>query len=167
MQVPTTVIKLAELLAPLVSITTSTAILSYSIFLAPVLISESTHHSPVTALHQLRPYFEQGKYVFPPLSVICTALFGILAYAHPAKRLGFSIAAAGSVSILPFTSLYMIPYTNNRILDLDDEGHKDPKAVDRQEEDVKVYLAKFIRENYVRGGMFWIGGVVGLWTVLA
>ena len=152
-------------LAPTLSLTTSASILGYSFFISPLVISTASR-SPSDGLAQLRPFFEGGKYVFPPLSIVCTALWGTLAYALPRYRTPFSIAAAGAFAIIPFTSLYMIPFTNNRILELDDAAKKGDKSVDARRGEVKGLMESFAKQNIVRGGMFWVGGLVGLWAML-
>lgn len=104
------------------------------------------------------------------MAMVSTALFGALAYAQPDKMVGYSIAAVGAFGILPFTSLYMIPLTNNRILELDDKvlkGGEEKEAVEKMKGEVGRVVDDFRRENWVRAGMYWVGGVVGLWTVLA
>lgn len=105
------------------------------------------------------------------MAMVSTTLFGALAYAEPDKLVGYSIAAAGCFGILPFTSLYMIPITNNRILELDDracQGGKEGDEVEKKKgEEVARLIGDFRRENWVRAGMYWSGGVVGLWTVLS
>ena len=92
-------------------------------------------------------------------------------------RTGFVLAALGCISIIPFTAMYMIPVTNNRILELDDraKASKDGEhAVDGKgkgskegnQEEVAELFKMFIRQNLVRGGMMWLGGAIGLWTIL-
>jgi hypothetical protein len=108
-----------------------------------------------------------GKYIFPPLSLVSGALFSILAYAHPAKRGGFIGAAVGSLSILPFTSMYMIPTVNNKILAFDDRAKAGKKAeVEAKRSEVSELLERFRQQNLVRGGLFWAGGATGLYTLL-
>ena len=108
-----------------------------------------------------------GKYIFPQLSMVSGALFSVLAYAHPAKRGGFIVAAVGCLSILPFTSLYMIPTANNKILALDDKAKEGKRAeVEAKRMEVSELLERFRQQNLVRGGLFWIGGAVGLYTLL-
>lgn len=85
------------------------------------------------------------------------------------------MAIAGCISIIPFTAWYMIPVTNNRILELDDRakaatagaGTGGTAAVDKKQGEVETLLKMFARQNMVRGGMMWIGAAVGLWTVLS
>jgi hypothetical protein len=108
-----------------------------------------------------------GKYIFPPLSLVSGALFSILAYVHPLKRGGFISAAVGCLSILPFTSMYMIPTVNNKILALDDIAKAGKKAeVEAKRLEVSELLERFRQQNLVRGGLFWAGGAIGLYTLL-
>jgi hypothetical protein len=108
-----------------------------------------------------------GKYIFPPLSLVSGALFSVLAYAHPLKRGGFIGAAVGCLSILPFTSMYMIPTVNNKILAFDDKAKAGKREeVEAKRMEVSELLERFRQQNLVRGGMFWIGGAVGLYTLL-
>ena len=156
-----------EILAPATALTTSTAIASYSFMLSPLVESTATHASASLSFRQIRPFFEGGKYIFPPLSILDTILFLSLAYLHPTKAIGYSIAAAGCFGIIPFTSIYMIPITNNRILELDDVTIRGGGGkVDEKVDEVKRLINDFKRENYLRAGMYWVGGLVGLYTVL-
>ncbi|ORX39178.1 hypothetical protein BD324DRAFT_649268 [Kockovaella imperatae] len=161
---PTT-IKVVSFLAPTLSLTTSASILGYTFFISPLIIS-TTSDSASKGLAQLRPFFEGGKYIFPPSSVICTALWSVLAYSSPLHRTAYSIAAAGAFGILPFTSLYMIPVTNNKLLDLDDAAKRGDVTVDAKKEQVQALMETFGKQNLVRGGMFLVGGLVGLWSLL-
>lgn len=160
-------IKMLKLLAPTAAFTTSSAIGAYSFLLTPTVVSTAAEASPSLALHQIRYFFETGKYIFPQMGVVSAALFGALAYAEPDKLIGYSIAAAGCLSILPFTSLYMIPKTNNVILDWDDKAVQGDKAIEKKRDEIVKVFGDFKRENYVRAGMFWTGAVVGLWTILS
>jgi hypothetical protein len=108
-----------------------------------------------------------GKYIFPPLSLASGALFSLLAYADPVKRAGFINAAIGCLSILPFTSLYMIPTVNNKILALDDKAKAGKtEEVEAKRMEVTELLERFRQQNLVRGGLFWTGGAIGLYTQL-
>lgn len=99
--------------------------------------------------------------------MVSGTLFSILAYAQPTMRGGFIGAAIGCLSILPFTSLYMIPTVNNRILELDDHAKAGKTAeVESRKQEVSELIERFKQQNFIRGGMFWIGGAVGLYTVL-
>jgi len=160
-------IKVLQLLAPISALTTSSAIGAYSFLLTPTVISTAADASPSLALHQIRYFFETGKYIFPQMGMVSAALFGALAYGQPDKLIGYSIAAAGCLSILPFTSLYMIPKTNNVILDWDDKALQGDKTIEKKREEIVKVFGDFKRENYVRAGMFWVGGIVGLWTILS
>jgi hypothetical protein len=179
-QIPSSVVKVVALLAPLVSISSAATVASFSFLQAPILRSLAKD-DPVTALYHVRWYFETGqsvfhlcgsadvlgKYIFPPLSLVSGALFSVLAYAHPIKRAGFIGAAIGCLSILPFTSMYMIPTLNNKILALDDKSKAGKKAeVESKKEEVSELLERFRQQNLVRGGLFWAGGAIGLYTLL-
>jgi len=158
-------IKALELIATVISLTTSSGVAAYSFLVTPA-ITRATDTSPRTGLAELRPLFEGGKYVFPPAAMISAALYTALAYAQPEKLVGFSIAAVGSIGIIPFTTMYMIPKTNNLLLDLDDRAKEGDQAVEGKKEEVKRLMRDFYRENVVRAGMYWIGGIVGLYTIL-
>lgn len=95
------------------------------------------------------------------------ALFAVLAYAQPVKRGGFIGAVVGCLSILPFTSLYMIPTVNNKILALDDKAKAGKTAeIQAKRMEVSGLLERFKQQNLVRGGLMWIGGAIGLYTLL-
>lgn len=161
-------LKAVSIAAPVCALTTSTMILGFSILQTPILMSTTAQSSPSLALRQLRPYFETGKYIFPPMSLVSAVLFGILAYHQPEKLASYALAIGGCLSILPFTSLYMIPQVNNRILELDDKTLAGEKEnVDAHRKEIKTLLERFARQNLVRGGMFWLGSVYGLWTILS
>jgi hypothetical protein len=175
------VLKAIALLAPLVSISSAATVASFSFLQAPILRSLA-EDDPVTALYHVRWYFETGeprsqtlttliehvgKYIFPQLSMASGALFSVLAYAHPMKRAGFVVAAVGCLSILPFTSLYMIPTVNNKILAFDDKAKAGKKAeIEAKKEEVSELLERFRLQNLVRAGLFWTGGAIGLYTLL-
>lgn len=59
--VPIPVVKLAALLGPLISLSTSTTILSFSFLQAPIL-REIAKDDSVTALKHIRWYFETGTF---------------------------------------------------------------------------------------------------------
>ena len=59
--IPVTAVKLISLLAPLVSLTTSATILSFSFLQAPIL-REIGKDDPVNALKHIRWYFETGEF---------------------------------------------------------------------------------------------------------
>lgn len=99
--------------------------------------------------------------------MVSGTLFSVLAYAHPARRPGYIAAAVGCLSILPFTSLYMIPTVNNRILELDDRAKAGKTTeIESRRSEVSELVERFRLQNLVRGGMFWIGGAVGLYSLL-
>ncbi|CAD6571056.1 MAG: hypothetical protein TREMPRED_000148 [Tremellales sp. Tagirdzhanova-0007] len=156
------VIKVVTLLAPSLALTTSTSILSYSIFLAPSIIAQ-VDTSPSLALRQIVYYFRNGKPIFPPAVLVNTALYAVLAYAEPTKRIGYSIAAAGSFFVIPISAGYMIPVTNDRILELEDRASKGGEV---SKDEVKRLVGDFKRENWLRGGVYWLGAIVGLWTTI-
>ena len=179
--IPPGIVKLAALLAPLVAISTASTIASFSFLQAPILRSIAKDDPVTHCLRDVRWYFETGKlalrskdrsdyagkYIFPPLALVSGALFSFLAYAHPVKRGGFVGATIGCLSILPFTTMYMIPTVNNKILALDD------KAKARKTEEVEVkrlqvseLLERFRQRDLVRGGLFWAGGAIGLYSLL-
>jgi hypothetical protein len=159
------VLKLISFLAPSLALTTSTSILSYSIFLAPTVLT-TADQSTSLALKQVVYYFRAGKPIFPTAAILNTILYAILAYDQPSKRLGYSVAAAGSGWVIGFSAVYLIPVTNDRILELEDMARKGgEEAVKGKREEVKSLLGDFTRENWLRGGVYWLGGMVGLWTL--
>ena len=119
---PTTV-KAIGAFATVTALTTSSGVAAYSLLVTPA-IRHAAESNPSLALAELRPLFEGGKYVFPPAAMLNTILYLALAYARPDKLVGFSIAAIGSFGIIPFTTFYMIPKTNNLLLDLDDRAKR-------------------------------------------
>jgi hypothetical protein len=175
-RLPALTVPLLRFAAPLLALPTATGILSYSIFLAPA-VRDLVATSPTAALRQLRYYFEAGKPVVSPLAVLNTALWLALAYLDPSrgsiglglsKRAGYLAAAAGAFGIIPLSMFYIIPVTNDRILELDDQARREGDAGMRGKEAlIRGYVRDFERENWVRGGMYALGGAVGLWTVLA
>lgn len=63
--------------------------------------------------------------------------------------------------------MYMIPTVNNKILAFDakaKEGNRE--QVDAKRMEVSELLERFRQQNLVRGGMFWVGGAIGLYTLL-
>jgi hypothetical protein len=114
--------------------------------------------SPMAALRQIRYYFEAGKPEFPPLALANAALWLALAYLDPgmcasislglSKCAGYVPAAAGVVLILPFTALYIVPVTNDRILELDDLARREGDIGLRgKKAQVRAHVADFEREN--------------------
>ena len=100
------------------ALTTSTSILSYSIFLAP-LVKSTLNTDTTRALTQLCSYFRAGKPTVPPAAILDTLLFTALAYLEPSKRIGYGIGAIGTFSVIPFSMAYIIPVTNDRLLELE------------------------------------------------
>lgn len=162
MSLDPTLHKIITLLAPSLALTTSTSILSYSIFLAP-LVKSILDTDTTRALTQLCSYFRAGKPTVPPAAILNTLLFTALAYLEPSKRVGYGIGAIGAFSIIPFSMAYIIPVTNDRLLELERVA-KRGEEVDREE--VRRLVGDFERENWLRGGMYWVGGMVGLWTAI-
>ena len=100
------------------------------------------------------------------MSVVAGTLYSVLAYAQPARRPGYILAAVGCLSILPFTSLYMIPTVNNRILELDDRAKQGKPEIENRKGEVAELMERFKQQNLVRGALMWFGGAIGLYTAL-
>jgi hypothetical protein len=61
----------------------------------------------------------------------------------------------------------MIPTVNNRILELDDRAKQSKTTeIEQRKEEVSELMERFKQQNLVRGGMYWIGGAIGLYTAL-
>jgi hypothetical protein len=61
----------------------------------------------------------------------------------------------------------MIPTVNNRILALDDKAKEGKKEeVQARSQKVSELLERFRLQNLIRGGLFWTGGAIGLYTLL-
>jgi len=88
--------------------------------------------------------------------LVSGALFSILAYAHPVKRGGFVGATIGCLSILPFTTVYMIPIVNNKLLAFDDKAEaRKTEEVEVKRLQVSELLERIRHRILVRGGLFW------------
>jgi len=61
----------------------------------------------------------------------------------------------------------MIPTVNNKILAFDDKAKAGKtEEVEANRMEVSELLERFRQQNLVRGGLFWAGGAIGLYTLL-
>ncbi|KAI9638093.1 uncharacterized protein MKK02DRAFT_42480 [Dioszegia hungarica] len=168
--IPRDLISAATILAPFLSSATAGSILTLSYFSIPIIRSVSVDHSPARALDHVKALFSSGSHIYPTLSVVCTGLYGLLAYSSPAgtsARSGYSVAAAGTLGIAPFTVMVMLPLANHALLDLYDKREKrGAGAVEKDKEELDGLLRRFEGLNAVRAGIMGMGAVGGLCTAL-
>ncbi|KAK4994990.1 hypothetical protein LTR66_005094 [Elasticomyces elasticus] len=81
---------------------------------------------------------------------------------HFDQRNGYVAAAVGVGSIMPSTTLVMLPAANGRLIELE-ENRKRRGGEEREE---KELLRGFWWMNTVRGLLMGVGGVVGMWTAM-
>lgn len=173
LKIPPALISTARVLAPAIAAGTAGSILTQSYFLVPVIRSIVTDLSTARGLDQLRAYFSSGSHIFPQLSGVGAALYALLAYVEriPAKRTGYSIAAAGTLGIAPFTILVMYPTVNKKLIEMHEKRLKAPagaQAVEGESESerAEALLKNFEWQNAVRAGIMGAGAFAGLYTAL-
>ncbi|MCJ1314249.1 hypothetical protein MMC25_007929 [Agyrium rufum] len=151
------------------------------------------------SLAQLRALFSSGSHIFPPLALTSTTLFAYLAYFTPevssaiaghilrspivasqssTTSLGlhspsnlYMAAAAGVISIVPFTFLVM-KSTNMRLMEFKEaevdgvRGKEGANGEDGEDgdgrEEVTTLMRRFEVLNAVRAALIGVGGLVGL-----
>ncbi|WVR07330.1 hypothetical protein IAU60_004371 [Kwoniella sp. DSM 27419] len=155
----------ATLAGPAIACGTAGAIVCLSYYSIPNIRSTSQLSTKI-ALHQLRSLFSSGSHVFPPLAMAASAAYGLCAYAIPQKRLGYIIAAAGSIGIAPFTTLVMVPAANGRLIKLDEKAKKGDFDGVKGSSEVESLLKSFEWLNGARGLIMAVGGLAGLYTAL-
>lgn len=165
-------LKLVQVLAPAVALTTSGGILALSYYTSPILRSitaRSTPDSAAFALSELRALFSSGSHVFPQMATLSAGLSTYLAWSCPEARASYIGAAVGAISIAPFTIFYMLPVCNGRLIELDEKAKQDKTAVrgKGKEREVLYLLSEFERLNAIRAGLLALGGLIGLWTALS
>ncbi|KAJ9630488.1 hypothetical protein H2203_001009 [Taxawa tesnikishii (nom. ined.)] len=166
-----------QLLAQTVGVGTSLlaagGILSISSIINPLLdttarSTSASQPSPSVTLPAIRFVFSRGSHVFPEAATIATAAFAYLYRYSPnasihtlrsvanllgldvSQRTGYLVATLLSASIMPFTSLGMLPAANQRLRELADlEAKGRGGEIDREE--LKMLVTRFGTLNYVRG----------------
>ncbi|KAK4959533.1 hypothetical protein LTR66_010507 [Elasticomyces elasticus] len=158
----------ADILSTTTALLTSGAILSISLFEIPNLLSTPS----TTSLPQLRALFSRGSHVVPPAASASLAIYAWLAYhadraGHLDRRNGYVAAAVGVASIMPFTTLVMLPAANGRLIEMEENRKRRGGEVSGGEErEEKELLRRFWWMNTVRGLLMGVGGVVGIWTAM-
>jgi len=157
----------ATYLGPAIALPTAGAILCLSYYAVPIIRSTSTELSTKVALHQLRSLFSSGSHVFPPAAFAATSCYALAAYAIPSKRLGYILAAAGCIGIAPFTTMVMVPVVNGRLIELDEKAKRGGIQGEKASPEVDTLLKTFERVNAVRAGIMAVGGLTGLYMLMA
>lgn len=110
--------------------------------------------------------YDVGAAIAPPFSAIAAASLGYVAYSRyqsnseDGKWKSLALAAAGTVAVVPFTILVLLP-TNNRLIAGSDGAAK------LAEKEIETLIARWGNLNYVRGLLPITAAALGLWTVLS
>ena len=107
-------------------------------------------------------YYRGAKAVVP-LTLVSSLTTGAAAYLIPHKRAELATAAVITALGLPWTQITMAS-TNSRMLALKESDAEREKA---GEAEVTGLLQKWQALNFVRAGFGLMGGVVGMWALLA
>ncbi|KAH7246376.1 hypothetical protein BKA59DRAFT_197793 [Fusarium tricinctum] len=102
-----------------------------------------------------KDFYTRGALTLVPLAIFSGASSGIVAYLVPAQRTFWVVAAAATLSQLPWTGLVMMP-TNNRLNDIGVSSVEQEKA---SQEEVVGLLKKWRWMNIVRGLLALTGGL--------
>ena len=98
-----------------------------------------------------------------PGAILSAAATAYLAYRYPAQRTPLGVAAAVTLSWLPFT-LVVMSGGINRLLEIGGNAVEMEKA-ERSGEVLKL-LKAWTFQNAVRGSLAFIGGSIALWNSL-
>jgi hypothetical protein len=168
--IPHELVSATKILAPFLAASTAGSILCLSYFPLPIIRAVSSDHSTARAMDHIKALFSSGSHIYPPLSGITAGLYGLLAYIAPSgssQRIGYSVAAVGSIGIAPFTVGVMLGAANQRILDLYEKRKKDgAKAVEMDKKEVDLLLQRFEWLNAIRAAIMASGALAGLYTAL-
>ncbi|KAK9364975.1 hypothetical protein V1509DRAFT_448869 [Lipomyces kononenkoae] len=117
---------------------------------------------PDTAM-RVRTLALTGRRVMPPIVVLSSAGFGFLAWKVPSARMAYSIAAACTIGVVPFTILVLLKPLSALISKAE---VAEPKGRGVEDENWEKLLNKLILLNGVRVLMLLAGSLVGLHTAL-
>ena len=141
--------------------------LSITLFAIPALLSAPPGQTN-TMLSQWRNIYTRGATYSPPFSAVAAATLSYAAWAHytsphpfvdeQGRWKGLVAAAVGTVAIVPFTLLVLMP--TNRALITGADGGK------LREEAAKRLVRKWGVINGVRALFSLVGAMVGLWSLL-
>lgn len=138
---------------------TAGAITALSYSTVPIFLA----HPNEVSLRHLRELFSSGSHIFPQCASASSTAFAILAYnASPGSSLRnqYTLAAAGAISIAPFTIFVMKP-TNMTLKEMGEQGEEGIKQRGGEQR-VQELLRRFGRLNALRGGLLALGAAVGL-----
>ncbi|MDI1492790.1 MAG: hypothetical protein OHK93_004573 [Ramalina farinacea] len=124
-------------------------------------------------VQQWRKLFNLGLVWVPPTAVLASASLGYVAYASrsASKRdfgdvggdasrwKGIAFAAAGILSIVPYTLMFMKPTNDKLIAESNGAGHL-------AEREVKALIEWWSRLNLVRGVIGATGTAMGIWSAV-
>lgn len=124
-------------------------------------------------VQQWRKLFNLGLVWVPPTAVLASASLGYVAYASRSASerefgdksgtasgwKGIALAAAGILSIIPFTLMFMKPTNNTLIAESNGAGQL-------AEREVKALVEWWSRLNLVRGLIGATGTAVGIWSAV-
>ncbi|KAL8721777.1 MAG: hypothetical protein Q9225_001626 [Loekoesia sp. 1 TL-2023] len=143
---------------------TAGAITALSYSTVPIFLA----HPNEVSLRHLRALFSSGSHIFPQLATAASTSFAVLAYNAPigsSLRNQYLLAAAGAISIAPFTIFVMKP-TNMTLKEIGEQGEEGIKR-SGGEQRVQDLLRRFGRLNAIRGGLLALGAAVGLKAALS
>ncbi|KIW20370.1 hypothetical protein PV08_00945 [Exophiala spinifera] len=150
----TTVLRATSFLGVSSSIWLSGISFSQSYLTIPLLVGIPSETS--TAL--FKDLYYSGAKLIVPLALTSTLSTATAAYLDAEKRAGYAVAAAATISILPFTAAVMFPCIHRLIAIADDAKVREKT----QPGEVAGLLTQWKWMNYVRAGLSGVGGVVGL-----
>ncbi|KAK5677470.1 hypothetical protein LTS10_010042 [Elasticomyces elasticus] len=119
-----------------------------------VLDHPATFNTPVFAR-----VFNAGALIIVPGSLLSAATSGYLAYIIPAQRQIWGVAAAASIAPLVWTALIMNSGIK-RLIAISEDKAKQEKATANLEH--RQLLSKWITQNYMRAGFFFVAGVAAM-----
>ncbi|KAG9665993.1 DUF1772-domain-containing protein, partial [Aureobasidium melanogenum] len=103
---PTTGIRVAQVVGLTASAYLAGALGGFSVVAGPALLKAP---APLLAKQWLTVY-DNGKVMAPPLSVLCSAIFGYLAYREPTATSSFTLYTAAAIvvpCVIPYTVFFM------------------------------------------------------------
>ncbi|KAF2118837.1 hypothetical protein BDV96DRAFT_677655 [Lophiotrema nucula] len=111
-----------------------------------------TDQSSAQKLRQFAALYDLGTDVMPPASIALTSLYGFIAYRRHAQKksyIRYMIAGALSLSMIPYTILFVFPI-NNQLFELADRVRNGtgPKAIEL--DNVNMLLATWNRKHLIR-----------------
>ena len=143
--------------------TTSLLGIGSSLFIAGTNFSASHLTLPIlyrlpdaTGANIFSELFQRGAKTLIPLISLSTLSTGVAAYLDPERRVGYSIAAALTITPLAWTRIAMMPAID-RLLHINET-----KAEKVEKGEVEVLLRRWKWMNMVRAGLSLAGGAVAL-----